>query len=99
MSHLQSRSGPMLMDHGFPNWELVIDTDRLDIESDRWCIFGQLFGSFKKGCKVLGLTLEDAVQLGFHAPQGSTKAEARAYYARSNQLWRIEIERRMPAYV
>lgn len=99
MSHLQSRSGPVLMDQGFPNWELAIDTDRLDIESDRWCIFGQLFGSFKKGCKVLGLTLEDATQLGLHAPVGSTKAEARVFYAQANHTWRFEIERRMPAYV
>jgi hypothetical protein len=91
--------GAARVDAVFPNWELGIDTDRLDVASDKWCVLGQLFGSFKKGLKALGLTLEEAIALGFHVPTDVTKAEAKSLYEMLDTIWLGAIERRMPAYV
>ena len=86
------------MDRACPNWELGMDADRLDIASDKKCLFGQLYGSFKRGCKELGLSLEQAIAFGLHAP-ATPGTDQRQYYAVSNRAWVREIECRMPAFV
>ncbi len=91
--------GAKRMDVVYPNWELAIDPDRLDVASDKWCVFGQLFGSFQKGLKTLGLSLEEAVALGFHAPTGTSKPDAKRLYESLTTSWQHAIERRMPAFV
>ncbi len=96
--HTIEPGGAVRIDTDFPNWELVIDTDRLNVACDKWCILGQLYGSFKKGLKALGLTLDEAISLGFHVPQDVTKTEAKALYQGLTNNWEGAIERRMPAY-
>ena len=100
MSHLEMQVSEFarFMDRVFPNWELALDTDRLDLSSDKNCFLGQLFGSFKRGCKELKLTLDQAVAFGFHTPT-EPGTDARQYYANAKRAWVRETEMRMPAFV
>ena len=100
MLHLETQVHEFakFMDRAFPNWELGMDADRLDIASDKKCLFGQLYGSFKRGCKELGLSLEQATAFGLHTPT-VPGTDSRQYYERSKRAWVREIECRMPAFV
>lgn len=67
--------GAEYLDLDFPGWADRIDTEVLDLLAGRWCILGQLFGGFRTGLDVLGLTLSVSRALGLN------------YEARTNLDW------------
>ena len=60
------RGGAEFLDEDFPGWADRIDVDRLDLTSGCDCVLGQLFGGFRDGVELLGLTLSVSRVLGFN---------------------------------
>ena len=48
-----------------PQWATQVQVDTLDIRSSKQCVLGQLFGSYGKGLKELGLTASQSTIYGF----------------------------------
>ena len=48
-------AGARLLDEQCPKWEKDIDLERLEMDSCRRCILGQLFGDYNNGKLALGL--------------------------------------------
>lgn len=57
--------GAELLDERLPGWRDEIDQDFLDLGNTCNCVLGQLFGSYDRGVKVLGLHDSQASALGF----------------------------------
>lgn len=70
-----------------PPWDTRIDCDILEIADSTHCIFGQLYGSFTRGKRVLCLEDEDVTACGFLGK--------RADIPRLNTLWETAINARM----
>lgn len=56
--------GARLLDRRCPGWYERIDITKLDMKSGQYCVLGQLFGSFMRGLRKLGI--EDEVPYGFN---------------------------------
>lgn len=39
----------IVLDREVPEWASQVDTHRLDLTSNKWCILGQVYGSFLRG--------------------------------------------------
>lgn len=64
------RAGVALLDAKEPGWHEQVNADRLNIDSRKACVLGQLHGSFSEGAtEVLGLNRGPfkAVNFGFDA--------------------------------
>lgn len=46
-------TGTTLLDRHWPGWAALIDLDRLDIQSPRDCVLGQLYGHYRQACAQL----------------------------------------------
>lgn len=57
--------GAALLDERLPGWRAEIDVDRLDLGNTCNCVLGELFGSYDRGLKMLGLYDSQAGALGF----------------------------------
>lgn len=64
-SHSRAEQGAIFLDNRAAHWEECVDTNLLKMESCFHCILGQLYGTYSKGIKALGLDLIDEKQLGF----------------------------------
>jgi hypothetical protein len=58
-------NGAALLDERLPGWANEIDAEELDLERSCNCVLGQLFGSYDKGRRVLGLSHSEAKRFGF----------------------------------
>lgn len=56
------------VDTRLKNWEGQVDLETLNIDDQWTCLLGQIFGDFYVGLRVLGLTIESAVDYGIIAP-------------------------------
>lgn len=67
--------GAEFLDEFRPGWADEIDVEALDLASSDRCVLGQIYGSFRDGLEVLGLSLSVSRVLGLN------------YEARSNKSW------------
>lgn len=81
-----------LDDNGPAKWYEKIDTDKLDIQSSRNCILGQLYGEFFDGRNDLGLNDDDTGNMAFRFD--GERGPARTAV---NDAWREEIVKRREA--
>lgn len=51
---LRVKKGAAILDQKFPDWIWRINIDELDIQNSKYCVLGQLFGSYTKGLKKIG---------------------------------------------
>lgn len=51
----QVENGMALLDEAQPGWRELINLTTLDINTTHNCILGQVFGSYREGCRVLGI--------------------------------------------
>lgn len=60
--------GRKFMDQNVPNWRDLIDWGKFDMSDSTCCIIGQCMPAenFEASCQALGLTLDDAIDLGFN---------------------------------
>lgn len=77
--------------HGPPDWREQIDPDKIDIKNCGNCVLGQIYGSYVKGLKRLGLSMTQAVDHGFHPREAPTKLEAQVLLKDLNQEWRLAL--------
>ncbi len=56
-------------EHG-PGWLVKVDLDQLDIASESRCVLGQVYGSYGRGAKRMGLTDRGCGELGFQDDDG-----------------------------
>src|SRR2546423_13097651 len=59
--------GVALLDEHAPDWAEAIDVDTLTMSEGNRCVLGQLFGSYEKGCDVLGIYEDAPERCGFNA--------------------------------
>lgn len=55
-----------MLDQVRPDWQWIIDEHTLDLGSPRKCVFGQIFGSFQRGCYRLGIQMSAGNQYGLN---------------------------------
>jgi hypothetical protein len=67
--------GAEYLDEDWPDWPERIDLETLDLNGGDRCVLGQLFGGFREGREILGLSLAVTRVLGFN------------YEARTNLDW------------
>jgi hypothetical protein len=68
-----------------------IDRDYFDIVEYDSCMLGQGFGSYNKGMEALGLTVEQANELGFNLPDGYNAGEEA--WQTLQEAWEYILER------
>ena len=69
-----------LLDKKAPGWARRIHLGRLKLQSCRFCVLGQLFGTYVEGLMALGLDASEAKDLGFERTDYWT-------YPRLNVRW------------
>ena len=67
--------GAVYLDNDIPDWAERIDISTLDLTGGDHCVLGQVFGGFREGREILGLSLAVTRVLGFN------------YEARTNLDW------------
>lgn len=83
--------GVELLDGFLPTWRDNIDTERLNLGSDRYCVLGQLFGSYADGVRRLGLAQmgRESFDRGFLAAAGDSEAYGLAFeYKELTAAWK-----------
>lgn len=72
----QVDKGMDLLGTVIPNWRKLIDVDMLDLASVRWCILGQIFGSYSQGSEILSNVENDfdEEEYGFCADGNTSSA-------------------------
>jgi hypothetical protein len=60
------RQGARFLDRVCPGWRRRIDRIFLDMQSFELCILGQLYGYYPDALYKLGLSEQEAYELGFH---------------------------------
>jgi len=71
-------AGMKLLGRFIPNWRRLIDADTLDLASTRYCILGQVFGSYSSGLEYLAAMSGESVDeewYGFCADEDTTSLE------------------------
>jgi len=57
--------GAALLDERLPGWDAEIDVENLNMSNACDCVFGQLFGSYDKGLRVLVMDQGTSKTFGF----------------------------------
>lgn len=68
-------SGAALLDQDKPGWVDEIDLKSLDLRSGRYCVLGQLYGSYSLGMRILPRTDTVGVNYGFIGDYSVTEHE------------------------
>lgn len=64
----QIKQGAFFLDTHFPNWELKINPNTIDLSHAELCVLGQIYGNYWDGLKKLGINSEISDILGLAAP-------------------------------
>ena len=89
------REGAKLLDKHSPGWAKKIETARLDMSHSQICALGQLFGGYRRGLSVIGLTYEKGEEKGFSIDRENYTSKK--VYTELNRLWRGEVKHRLTA--
>jgi hypothetical protein len=86
-------AGWTLLGEERPGWQQEVRLDVLDLQWTDECVLGQVYGSYDAGFDLLGLSAEDAVDLGFAARVGISVTHAErewceGQYAELTAEWR-----------
>lgn len=85
-----AEKGASLLDRIKPDWFKAIDQDKLDIGSFKYCILGQLFGSWSAGKKAL--QTKNSGVYGFAPPTFFS-----CFSHRLDDVWKEQIQQRLAA--
>lgn len=90
------RRGAALLDRTKPGWAEEIDLEKLNLGSGTHCVLGQLYLSYRIGCRKLGLSDHVQVESGFYLdfPDWTPNWVDDARYALLTKRWRKYIKGR-----
>jgi hypothetical protein len=88
--------GAEYLDKKLPGWNKLIDCQQLDIWSHLHCVLGQLYGNYRQGKDGLGMSHQQAVEMGFAIEGGSLK-EGTVRAMDLTAAWRKQIQARQAA--
>lgn len=91
------RRGMKLLDNKKPGWEQEIDLGTLHLSSCSFCVLGQLYRDYERGCAELNLDVErDTTD---QAPKHGFEAcfFAGINYELLDEVWKDEISKRVGA--
>jgi hypothetical protein len=80
-----------LLDERLPHWVNRVDPRSLNMGDPLACVVGQVFGSWIKGGRVLGLSWDESIEHGFEVDEGPY---IYTRYAALTREWRDAIEER-----
>lgn len=96
------RAGVAVLDAVDFRWPLLVDEHSLDVWSDTKCPLGQMWGSFSRGLKALGIAEGLAADFGFESPAAvndEDDSRARWEYDTLTRLWRYVVRKRTDAFL
>lgn len=80
---LKVRRAARMLDRQCPGWAETVDLDKLRMPSPKYCVLGQLYGTYELGLSVEGLGLRRALRHVKAFRSGVSEEE-----------WAIEVSRR-----
>lgn len=97
MSTIQERvaKGAEFMDDKAPNWAENIDCENFDIGVAHGCVLGQTFGDYWEAKNNLGLSDQDAFDLGFNTWFDGYAEPDWTSHASLHKAWLAEIAKRV----
>lgn len=83
--------GALRLDGAYPRWERDVDTDQIDMGCTRYCVLGQLYGTFHTGLDALDMDCAKSEHsaLGFNRYTNTQWSEVRRNAERANGGARI----------
>lgn len=92
----RAEKGARFLDERNPGWERKI-TRPIKVASTHECPLAQLYTRYRDGTKILNLSDNDALELGFrgdHREIGTTAHASRVYYSLLSSSWEREVLKR-----
>ncbi len=93
----RATAGALLLDAAEPGWWRRVVLELLDLRSCAWCPLGQVFDGYCVGLAELGITADEAPELGFEHDCGADPNAIAADYAALRAEWVALILQRQEA--
>lgn len=86
-----AHQGARLLDSAMPGWASKVDAERLDQQTTKNCVLGQVYGDYWHGLDGLGLEFGGQFKYGFSMPYSTADFEK---WQVLTDAWRAEVRSR-----
>jgi len=94
----RAERGANLLDSILPEWETMINIALLDIRRCSYCVLGQVYDNYIRGCRKVGIYRFDKSVFGKPVSHGFLVATDSVRSARKIETaWKLEINKRLAA--